>query len=200
MTKFEFIFSLKNKLSNLPTDELDERLSFLDEMIDDRIEDGLSEDEAVLAIGSVEEVAQQIIADIPLSKIAKERIKPQRRLKAWEIVLIVLGSPIWFSILISALAVVFSLYVSLWAVVISLWAVFASLIACALSSATAGIGFIIGGKKHSGFALIGAALVCSGLCIFTFFSCKWATKATVSLAKTALIKLKSRLINKEAAQ
>lgn len=197
MTKTEFLFSLKNKLSHLPSNELDERISFYNEMIDDRIEDGLSEEDAVLAIGSVDEIANQIISDISLSETAKDKIKPKRRLKSWEIILLSLGSPIWFSLLISALAVVFSLYVSLWAVIISFWAVFLSLIICSFCVACAGTGFIIYGKKFSGFALIGSAFICAGLGIFAFFGCKWATKLTVSLAKITLNKIKQRLINKE---
>ena len=87
MTKQEFMANLRAKLSGLPTQDVEDRLSFYCEMIDDRTEEGLSEEEAVSAIGSVDEVVSQIIADIPLAKIAKEKIKPKRRLWAWEIVL-----------------------------------------------------------------------------------------------------------------
>ena len=69
-------------------------------MIADRMEDGLSEEDAVASVGSVEEIAAQIIADTPLSKLAKAYIKPKRRLTAWEIVLLALGFPIWFSLLV----------------------------------------------------------------------------------------------------
>ena len=80
MTKLQFLLSLHNKLSGLPQNEIEERLNFYSEMIEDRIEDGLSEEEAVSEIGTVDEIAEQIVSDIPLTKIAKEKIKPKRRI------------------------------------------------------------------------------------------------------------------------
>ena len=43
MKKLEFILALRNRLSCLPQDEVDERLAFYSEMIDDSMEEGLSE-------------------------------------------------------------------------------------------------------------------------------------------------------------
>ena len=97
MNKQEFLDGLRKGLSGLPQADIEERLTFYGEMLDDRIEEGLSEEEAVAAAGSVNEIVRQTVADIPLAKIAKERIKPKRRLKAWETVLLALGSPIWLS-------------------------------------------------------------------------------------------------------
>ncbi|MBQ2388268.1 MAG: DUF1700 domain-containing protein [Clostridia bacterium] len=131
MNKQEFFEQLRKGLSGLPKDDIEERLTFYKEMIEDRIEDGLSEEDAVSAVGEVNEIVSQIAADIPLTKIAKERIKIKRRLSAGEIVLLVLGSPIWLSLGIAAFAIILSLYISLWAIIISLWAVFGSLVGCA---------------------------------------------------------------------
>ena len=61
MTKTEFVLELTSKLSLLPWEEVEDRISFYVEMIDDRMEDGLSEEEAVAAVGSVDEIAAQII-------------------------------------------------------------------------------------------------------------------------------------------
>lgn len=111
MNKQEFLGALKKRLSGLPKNEIEERLAFYGEMIDDRTEDGRTEEEAVAEIGGADEIAAQIIADIPLTRLVKEKIKPKRRLKTWEIVLIVLGSPIWLSLAIAAAAVFFSMYI-----------------------------------------------------------------------------------------
>jgi len=66
VTKQQFLTELRKKLSGLPQQDIDERLSFYSEMIEDRIEEGLTEKEAILDIGEVEDVAAQIIADMPL--------------------------------------------------------------------------------------------------------------------------------------
>ena len=57
MNKQEFLSLLKQKLSKLPKQEIKERITFYSEMIDDRVEEGLSEEEAVLEIGNIDEIA-----------------------------------------------------------------------------------------------------------------------------------------------
>ena len=73
MNKQEFLTRLRKGLSGLPQEDIEERLTFYSEMIDDRIEEGLSEEEAVAAIGSPDEIAEQIIGEIPIKKIVKEK-------------------------------------------------------------------------------------------------------------------------------
>ena len=57
---------------SLPQGDVEERLTFYSEMIDDRMEEGISEEEAVCEIGSVDEIVSQIIADIPFTKLVRE--------------------------------------------------------------------------------------------------------------------------------
>ena len=199
MNKQEFLAKLQTNLSGLPEKEVQDSLGFYSEMIDDRMEEGLSEEDAVKAIGPIENIVAQIITDTSLTTLVKEKIKPKKRMKAWEIVLLVLGSPIWLSLLISAVAVILSVYISLWAVVISLWAVLASLIARAFAGTVAGIGFICTGKLASGIFMIGCALVCAGVGIFFFCGCHWTTKGTLWLAKAFFKWIKRLFIWKEEA-
>lgn len=196
MNKQEFLLNLRESLSGLPQDETEERLSFYSEMIDDRIEDGLSEEDAIIEIGSTEEIVSQIIADIPITKLVKERINRKRKIGAWEIVLLVLGAPIWISLLISLFAVILSLYVSLWSVIISLWAVFVSVIACAIGGIIAGIIFAVFSSNLTGIAMIGAGIVCGGLAIFAFFGCRAASKGMLLLTKRIAIGIKNCFVKK----
>lgn len=199
MSKQEFLAQLRKGLYGLPQDDIEERLTFYSEMIEDRIEEGLSEEEAVSAVGPVDEIVAQVVADIPLTKIAKEKIKPKRRLKAWEIVLLALGSPIWLSLGIAAAAVILSLYVSLWSVIISLWAVFGSLIGCSFGSMVAGLILACSGNVLTGIAMISAGIVCAGLSIFMFYGCKAATKEILTLTKKIAVWVKNCFIKKEQA-
>lgn len=199
MRKQEFIYQLWKKLSDLPKEEVEERLSFYAEMIDDRMEEGLSEEEAVAAIGSTDEIAGQIVDDIPVQKIIKEKTKPKKRLRAGDILLLVLGAPIWVPLLIIApFAVMISLYVALWVTVVSLWGVFASFIGCAVGGIAGSSILFIMGKPFAAIALIGAGLVCAGLSIFIFFGCKAATKGAVILPYKIAKGIKHLLIKKEA--
>ena len=200
MNKREFAFALSEKLSLLPEEEIDERVQFYVEMIDERMEEGLSEEDAVLEAGGVDAIASQIIAEIPLAKLVKERIKPKRQLKAWEIVLLVLGAPIWLSLGISAAAVIFAVYVSLWAVIVSLWGVFVSLAAVALGCLAGSIVFVCNGDALSGLALLAGGLVCCGLSIFLFYGCAAATKGLVKLTAKTAGRIKKALARKEEAR
>ncbi len=199
MSKREFLTQLRKGLSGLPQDDIEERLTFYSEMIEDQMEEGLSEEEAVSAVGSIDEIVTQVVAETPLAKIAKERIKSKRQLSAGEIVLLALGSPIWLSLGIAAFAVILSLYISLWAVIISLWAVFASFAVCSIGGVLACVIFSVGGNGASGLAMLSAGIVCAGLAIFMFYGCKAATKGTLILTKKIAIWTKNRFIKKEEA-
>lgn len=199
MNKQEFLLQLGKGLSGLPKDEIDGYLTFYSEMIDDRMEDGIPEETAVSELGSVTELVSQIIADIPLGRLVKEKLAPKKKLKAWEIILLALGSPIWLSLLIAATAVVFSLYVVLWSVIIALWAIFASFDACGLTGIAAGVYFATGGNTLTGIAVMGAGFVCAGLSVFVFYECKAATKGILILTRKLAIRIKNCFINKEEA-
>lgn len=199
MTKIKFILALHDKLSHLPQSEVEERLNFYSEMIEDRMEDGLSEEEAVLAVGEVDEIAEQIISEIFPSKTTNEKPSEKRKLKAWEIVLLSIGAPVWLPIIIAAVAVIISLYASVWAVTVSLWAVFISLVGCVLGGTVSGIGFILTGYTLSGIAVAGASIFLCGLCIFTFCGCKGVTKGIVLLTKKTALSVKGHFSKKEEA-
>ena len=198
MTKIQFLLALNKALSGLPQDEIEERLTFYSEIIDDRMEDGLSEEEAVASIDSVEEIAAQSVEEVPLTKIVKNKVKPKRKMRAWEIVLLAVGSPIWLSLAIAAFAILFSVYVVLWAVVVSLWAIDGALFACLAGGIGTGIAYLSVNPTASGF-LIGAGLICGGLFIFGIYGCKAITLSAVWLTKKIVLGIKRCLIRKEEA-
>jgi uncharacterized membrane protein len=200
MSKQEFLAQLKDGLSGLPQSDIEERVAFYEEMIDDRIEEGLSEEQAVSEIGSVEQVIAQIVEDTPFTRIVKERVRPKRKLQTWEIVLLILGSPVWAALLIAAFAVMLSIYIVIWSVIISLWAVDLSLFISALACIVAIFFIPASGSGASVLALISASLVLVGLSIFVFFGCKAATKGAVILTKKVALGIKNLFIGKERAR
>lgn len=199
MSKQEFLEQLRRGLSGLPQEDVEERLTFYSEMLEDRMEEGLSEEEAVSAAGSVDEIVAQVVADIPLAKIAKERIRPKRQLNAAELILLALGSPIWLSLGIAAAAVILSLYVSVWAIIVSLWAVFGALAVSAVSGVLGCVIFAAGGSGAAGLAMLAAGLTCAGLSIFMFYGCRAATKGILVLTKRTAVWIKKCFIRKEEA-
>lgn len=196
MNKEDFLNELRQKLSGLPQDDLEERLSFYSEMIDDRVEDGKSQEEAVADIGTVDSVVEQIMADTPLALLVKERVRPKRDLKAWEVLLLILGSPVWVPLIMAFVIIVLSVYVVIWSVVICFYALDLSLLA-GFIGCIIGIFMYIGAKNAAGVLFsIGAAFICAGLAILMFFACVWITKAVVRLTGKMLLGMKTRIVGK----
>lgn len=189
MNKQDFLAKLQKGLSHLTEEEREGRLSFYGEMIDDRVEEGLTEEEAVAEIGSIDSVIAQTYTEAEPAPEKTAEVSNKRRMKAWEIVLLILGSPVWVPLLIAAIAVMLSLYAVLWSLVISLWAVFASVAACVIGGLAGGTIIAISGNVTTGIALIGAGIACAGLSIFLFFGCLFATKGSVWLTKAPMIGL-----------
>lgn len=194
MNKQEFIASLKLRLVGLPQNEIDARAEFYGEMIDDRIEEGASEEEAVLAVGSLDDVVREILSQIPIGSLVKEKIKPKRGLRGWEILLLALGAPLWLSLLLGGFSVVLGIFACAVSVLVSLWATGASLAACGVGGALAGIILFFFRNGVAGAGLFGAALVCAGLSIFMFYASNVATKGTFSLVKKCIVGVKCLIL------
>ncbi len=200
MNKSEFLAQLNCRIQGIPKDDAERFIEYYSEMIDDRVEDGLSEEDAVEAIGTIEDITAQILEEIPLKKLVKEKIKPNRALRTWEIVLLVLGFPVWLPLLLAAFVIVLAVCIVLWSVIISLYAVDVSLVGCAVGGIlTAGI-FISQGNVPSGIAMFGMCVFCAGLSIFMFFGCKAATKGVLVLTKKTVLGIKTLFVGKESAK
>ena len=207
MTKNEFTFELGQRLSSLPKQDIIKSIDYYSELIDDSIEGGMTELEAVASLGSVEEIASSILdgfseqkenAKIKIEETPKA--KQKRRLRAWEIVLIVLGSPIWLSLLIAVFAVLISLVAAIFAVMISLFAVDFSLAGAGLGILVAAPFLFVDGAVAAGLAFIGCALILLGCAPLLFLPLKMLTKLIFILLKKILLLIKRCFVGKEAVK
>ena len=179
MKKKEFLAKLKRGLAGLPRKEISERLSFYDEMIDDRIEDGASEEDAVASIGDLSEIVSQIRADF--SGARTEGKRKTGGPGAGTVLLLILGFPLWFPLLCAFGSILLSLYIVLWSFVLSLWAAVVSLGAGAIGGVFA-LGFsFLQGNIPAGFALFGLGFVSAGLAILLFYGCLAISKIVLRI-------------------
>lgn len=197
MNKFEFIETLKKGLRDLPNDEITERISFYSEIIDDRIDEGLSEEEAVEMIGSVDKIIEEIISEMSLSKQVIKKIKPKRKVSVKALIVIILGSPIWLSLLMVIVAILFTIFLSLWSIIVSLWACFVSFIACGLASSILGLIYIFSNNTLPGVFLISVTFVLLGLAVFLYYGSKYCTKWLCIATKKIILGTKRSLVKKE---
>lgn len=200
MTKREFLSDLGSRLSGLPAEDAQRSLEYYSEMIDDRVDDGLSEEEAVAAIGSIEGIAGGILSDVPLTKIVKEKVLPKRKIGPWEIVLLVLGAPLWLSLILALAALVLSVYITLWAAVICLYAAVLSLGVCGAAGILGTFFLAAKGQIEAGLLLLGGGLICLGLSIPFFYLSNLAAKAVIAAGKITVTGIKRLFIRKETAK
>ncbi len=176
MNKNEFIEALYSRLGDIPRENTAVSVDYYCEMIDDRIEDGLAEDEAVAAIGSIDDIAAQIYAEQPVR--AGMPTKTKSPIKAWQIVLIVLGFPLWFSLLAAAFAIIFAVYIVIWSVVIAFYAVSVSLIVSGLACLVSAGALYISIQPGQGTFILGSGFIILGLGVLLIFPCNLLVKVT----------------------
>lgn len=181
MTKSEFLSQLREAMVGLSQDEVEERLTFYSEMIDDRIEEGFSEENAVKEIGSNDELIARITADIPHCKDACEG--SCKKWKAWEKVFLWLRSPIWLTLWIVAGTVIFSVCIVLWSVSFSLWVIFGAFVCSVFAGVVASVVCGIRGNLLAGAAMLSAAIALAGVSIYLFYVCKYFGRFVVLIAK-----------------
>ena len=197
MTKEEFLIELRSKLQGLPKDEIEERVEFYSEMIDDRIEEGKTEGEAIADLGGTDEAVKQIATATPMATLVKERIRPKRSLRAFEIVLLILGFPLWFPLLITAFVLMFVGFILMWTGAIVTYAVERSLIAaCFMSLLSFFLGYFDGGGITANLPYLGMALMCFGGAIGFGFACYGVTKGMIKATRGMFIGIKSSFIKK----
>lgn len=197
MTKNEFFSVIEKRLRGLPQDDLKKSLDYYGEMIADRMEDGLSEEEAVAALGSVDDIVYDIADGASIVSIVKSKVKPKKTLKAWQTVLIILGSPIWLSLIVAVLAVFLCAYVVLWSAVFTLYLVTLSAAISALGCLLGSAALLFTGYPLQGALALGAFLVCVGLTIPLLFLSNRVAKGAVLLSKNILRGIKRRFVVKE---
>ena len=194
MSKQEFLQTLREKLNGLPQKDIEERISFYEEAINDRIDDGKSEEEAVSDVGSVDLIVEEIARDTPLITLVKERITPKRKIEGWEIVLLILGFPLWFPLALTGLILALVFYLLIWVGVIVTYSVEIALTGSAIASFIAFFANLFSGTFNP--IMLGAFIMCSGGAILLVFGCIGATKGTLKISKDILTKIKTLFIRK----
>ena len=195
MNKQDFLAALRGFLNDLPAEDIRRSLDFYAEMIDDHMEEGMTEEDAVAAVGSAEQIAGQIRGDAG----AAPR-KPKRKVKPWSLALILLGLPLWLPLLLAAAYVIISAYVSIWAVIISLYATAVALGIISIVVFLMHLLYIPTGNVAGACLVLGAALVLTGITILFFVGLNLITKGVVWLTKKLFTWIKHMLTRKEAAQ
>ena len=196
MTKADFLQLLERALSQLSEEERRANLEYYSELLDDMLEEGMTEAEATAKLGSPAAIAESILQEMPLSKLVSTRMKPKSGWTPLAIILAVVGSPVWVPLLLAGVAVVAALFVSIWALAaVAVVVVLALALAVIAAPVLAGRAAVL--TLPLGLLLLGGGLVLLGLCVLGGLMavelCKLLAQLTVLLAR----KIKGLFIRKE---
>ena len=202
MNKKGFLEKLKSELDGYSPEEVDRSIGFYSEMIDDRIEDGADEEEAVASIGSIDDIVNQIKLELPLGTLIKEKAKSvkekhesgSKESRAFTIVLLILGAPVWLPLLLSFICTVFSIYLTMWVLVLTLWIVDASFVITAFASVIGGV-IAIFENGVLGMLSIGVGLLFGSFSILMFYASLYSVKGMVAFTKWLVKSIKLLIIH-----
>lgn len=199
MNKAEFLEALAKSLQGLPEDEVEKSLDFYREAMDDRIEEGMTEEEAAAALGPIDDIAREIFLEQSLTVILKSKNKNRRKLRGWEFALLLLGSPLWLPLLLALCLLTFSVYAVIWVLIITLWAADFTLALGFPAGVIEGVMRCSSGSVPAGLFLLGSGLVCGGLAVLWFLGTKNLSRRLIRLTVLFGRWIKGLCIGRETA-
>lgn len=202
MNKLEFLNKLSANLASLPKYEIDKSVSYYEEIIDDRIEDGMAEEDAVAALGDIDSIAENIKYDMSITTLMKAKVSESKNRasnKGVWLTLVILGFPLWFPLLAAFASVFLALYISVWAIIFSLYAVVLSLGVSCAATLIVGFAFFFVRSVPAGLCALGAALLCGALTLFMIKPVYLITKGLIKFTAYIIRKIKSVFIAKRGA-
>ena len=170
----------------------------------------MSEADAVAGLGDIGRIVEVIQYEMPVTSLVvssvkektnEAKAKAESRWPAWGkglvIALLILGAPLWLSLLVAAGGVLAGLLAAVVGVIVAVVAVVVAL-------AVASIAAIVGGclvlfkEIGTGVALIGAGLIGCGLTILAYLLAVIVIKGVIQLTKLIFRWIKGLFVKKEA--
>ncbi len=183
MNKHEFLTALRFRLRALPAEDIESTVSYYSESIDDRMEAGFTETEAVAALGDFEEIVTQILGDTP----APVAVKEKRGLGIGAILLLILGAPLWLPLILTGLILVLTVIFVLWVLLLTLFVVAVVLTVSGAFCVVASVPALFLSWKTA-LVLLGGGLVATGVGLLLLLltrlvkkGVKWITKILFSV-------------------
>ncbi len=182
MTKSEYLKQLNSALRPIKCKERQRSLAYFSEAIDDRMEDGVSEEQAVSELESIPAAAERIIAEA--SELGNLKVKRS----PWTITLVILGFPVWFPLLAAVAVIVLSLYMTVWILIGTLFIISVSFALSGVCSLVF-LFWIVFLSPLSAIMAMGIGLILSGIGVALFIPAMYFAKgfvaATVSVWNSA---------------
>ncbi|MGM9625143.1 MAG: DUF1700 domain-containing protein [Eubacteriales bacterium] len=179
--------------SGIPQQELDKMLEYYAEMIDEAMEEGVSEEEAVAGLGSWSEIIGQINAScgqsqtdpsdsLPAAAPEKtgsdqtEAQTPVRNgrvsLQIWALILLIITSPIWAVLILVLVCVLFAVVCTVVSVLFAAAVTAAALVIAAVVCIPAAVVILFRGSAVSCLVTLSCGMICFGCAMLFWVSCR----------------------------
>lgn len=197
MTKEMFLGELSRKLHQLPDKELKQQLSYYEELLNDMMEDGITEEDAIYKLGDIQEIVEEILQEQPITTLVRNKVRPRNGWTVAAIIVAVLGSPLWIPLLLAFL-------LTIGAIVLSGAAIIVSLVLCVAALGCVGVLIIVRGfylftvsGSYAVFA-IGTGFITIGFTCMAALTVKYTVIALYKGGRWLYRKVKTLLVVKGA--
>lgn len=194
MIRADFFKILKKSLESISKEERDKFITYYEEIIEDYKENGLTEEEALTTIGNPQNIANDI-----LNEQGAMAVKiPSSNSNILNILLLILGFPLWGSLLLAGALIIISAYIVIWCIplitgVSSIAFFFASLVSII------GTPFMMFDILEVGIVQLGARIASIGISVLLAFLTIFLSKRFMHITKNFTFRL-YKILNKKVGK
>lgn len=182
MSKSIFIDTLRELLEPLNKEESDKFISYYEEIIEDYKESGLTEQEVIDKIGSPQSIANDILSEQDSINI------PSSNSKILNKILLILGFPLWGSLLLTAVLLILSVYIVILCIPFTTGVSSIAFFGAALVSIL-GSPFMIFDTLNVGVVQLGLGVSSIGISILLGFITIYLSKNIIGITKDLTFKV-----------
>lgn len=194
MNKSDFINTLRELLYPISKVERDKFIAYYEEIIEDYKEGGLTEQEVVDKIGSPQSIANNILTEQDTVDI---RI-PSFDSKILNIILLILGFPLWGSLLLATILIILSVYIVIWCAPFVTGVSSISFLIVSLVSII-GSPFMMADTIAAGIVQLGLGISLVGIAILFAFATIFLSKKIIFITKYINFKI-AKVFNRKAVK
>ncbi len=184
MNKVEFLKELAFCLQKMNDSERNKFVIYYDEMISDYVENGVTEEEAVKKIGTPMKIAEELLDDYDSVKLNL----PSTGSRSLNMLLTIIGFPLWGSVLLAVILCIFSIYIIIWCIPFATGAGSAGLFASAIIGII-GTPFVVTESLSIGIMQLGSGIASIGISILLGIATIDLSRKFISITKKFNVKL-----------
>lgn len=194
MTKSTFIENLRVLLKSINEDERNKFISYYEEIFDDYMENGFTEEEVINKIGSPESIANSILEEQDSLNIKV----PSFNSKILNTVLLILGFPLWGSLLLTVALIILSIYIIIFCVPFTTGVMSVSFFGAGLFGVIASL-FLMFDGLALGIVQLGVCISLIGASILLGIITLYVSKKVMSITSKLTLKIVKSFKRKEIA-